>query len=167
MVRIAAAALSRIELREAELLAWGIVDSASTEDEFDNLLTHDLPPGTRVEDLKRDLLDRLLVVRTPNGGYRTRMAETLRLLSKLRQLFPQQRWWEGTPLVLDYRFVHRPRRRPRRDRPREEALAGLSSRFGQAGRKALGAVAPPLLSGFQERTVTAWLTLSQAVATPV
>jgi hypothetical protein len=152
---VTATTLSRIELREAELLAWGIVDSALTEGELDGLLAQDLPPGTRVEDLKHELLDRLLVVRTPSGAYRTRMAETVRLLSKLRQLFPQQRWWEGTPLVLDYRFLHRPRRRPRRDRARGDALAALSSLFGDAGRKALGAVAPSFLSGFQERTVAA------------
>src|SRR5947207_1044018 len=108
------AALSRLELRESEHLAWGIVDSASTEEELDKLLSHDLPTGARAEDVKRELLERLLVVQTPAGGYRSRMAETLRLLSKLRQLFPQHHWWEGTPLVLDYRFLHRPRRRPRR-----------------------------------------------------
>ena len=135
-------ALSRLELRESELLAWGIVDSASTEEELDNLLSEDLPLGVRVEDLKRELLDRFLVVQTPAGGYRTRMAETLRLLSRLRQLFPQQQWWEGTPLVLDYRFLHRPRRRPRRDRLGEEAVAELSSHFGAAGRHALTAGRP-------------------------
>jgi hypothetical protein len=149
------AVLTRLELRESELLAWGIVDSAWTTEEFDTLVTQGLIPGINLHDLKRELLERALVIKTPAGCYRTRMAETLRLLSKLRQLFPQQRSWEGAPLVLDYRFLHRPRRRPRRDRPKDEVLARLAPQFGAPGRQALGAVAPPLLSGFQERTASA------------
>jgi hypothetical protein len=149
------AALTRLELRETELLAWGIVDSVLNEDEFEELLRQDLPSDVSVDELKDELLERLLAVRVPEGGYRTRMAETLRLLTKLRQLFPQQQWWEGVPLVLDYRFQHRPRWWPQRDQPREEALARLAPHFGTPGRRALTAIAPTKLSGFQERTVAA------------
>jgi hypothetical protein len=156
------AALTRLELHETELLAWGIVDSAFTADELERLLTQATPSGMRADDLKRELLERLLIVQTPSGGYRSRMAETLRLLSKLRQLFPQHRWWEGSPLVLDYRFLHRPRRRPQRDRRKQDVLARLGPHFGAAGRVVLDAVAPACLSGFQERTAGA---IAEALAT--
>ncbi|HKY76130.1 MAG TPA: protein DpdJ, partial [Acidimicrobiia bacterium] len=60
------------------------------------------------------------------------------------------------PLVLDYRFLHRPRRRPFRNRPKLDVVAAVGAALGPAGRQALG-IAPDLLSGFQERSAVAVL----------
>lgn len=147
--------LSRIELHEAELLSWGIVDATLNDAELEQLLTG--VAGADVQELRAELLERGLVVQTPSGGFRSRMAETLRLLSTLRQTFPNQRWWEGPSLVLDYRFVHRARARPRRDRSRAAAAAHLHEWLGEPGRRSFEAMAPDQLSGFQERAARAVL----------
>lgn len=59
--------------------------------------------------------------------YRSRMAETVRLLQKLRQLFPKHAgstgWQRAPSLVADFRFVRRRRRYPARDIPTHKALA--------------------------------------------
>lgn len=153
-----AAALSRVELRELALLSWGIVDGSLTADELRETLAEGNPATT---DLLEQLIEQRLVVETPSGGYRSRMAETLRLLSTLQQTFPQQEWWQGTPLVLDYRVLHRPRRRPMRDRPRREVVDELAGLLGGVGRSVIDRLAPERLSGFQERSITAVL---QAIA---
>lgn len=150
-------ALSRIELQEMTLLSWGIVDAAFTADEAIAILAQGLPPDTDPVSVFSDLVERVLLVETPDGGIRSRMAETVRLLSMLRQTFPQQEWWQGTPLVLDYRLLHRPRRRPRRDRPRRVVVDRLAGILGSTGRQAIHDLAPELLSGFQERSIGAVL----------
>ncbi|MCQ3813596.1 MAG: DEAD/DEAH box helicase [Acidimicrobiia bacterium] len=150
-------AQTRLELRENELLSWGIVDAAFTEGELEAILTEVASDVASVQGLKEELLDRVLIARVPSGGYRTRMAETLRTLSRLRQSFPTQQWWEGTPLVLDYRFVHRPRRRPRRDRPRNELITHLAQRVSANGRLAAERCVPTHISGFQFRSAEAVL----------
>ena len=150
-------ALTRLELRENELLSWGIVDAVFTEEELGAILAEIASDVASVQGLKDELLDRVLIIRVPSGGYRTRMAETLRILSRLRQSFPTQQWWEGAPLVLDYRFVHRPRRRPRRDRPGADLIAHLAQRAGASGRKAAEHCVPTHISGFQLRSAEAVL----------
>ena len=144
--------LTKIEIMETELLAWGIVDAELTEAELDAVLTESVPQRDVRDALRRSLLDEVLVVQTPSGGYRTRMAETLRLLSRLRQVFSYQRWWEGAPLILDYRFVHRPRKRPRRDVGSDDLINALEQRLGVPGSQAGRAMAPGSLSGFQVRS---------------
>jgi hypothetical protein len=82
------------------------------------------------------LLRTALLFRIPRSSpprYRTRLAETVRLLVQLRQLFgpqdliqPPARWWDrGRPLVADYRLHTAPRRYPRRDIPAADALEEL------------------------------------------
>ncbi len=144
--------LTKIEILETDLLAWGIVDAQLSEAELDAVLTEAAPQRDVRDALRRGLLDEVLVVQTPSGGYRTRMAETLRLLARLRQIFPDQRWWEGAPLVLDYRFVHRPRKRPRRDVASDDLVAALEERLGDPGWQAGRAMAPGSVSGFQLRS---------------
>jgi hypothetical protein len=109
---IVAEALTRIELRETALLSWGVVDAAFTRAELITLLEEDLPAGENSADVIDELVDALLVIDTPDGRYRSRMAETMRLLTTLRQTFPNRPWWDSAPLVLDQRFLHRPRSRP-------------------------------------------------------
>src|SRR5215469_18783922 len=106
-------ALTAVELREAELLSWGAVGAEWLHDELVGVLDA-YGDG---ESLLAEMLELALIVQTPSGGYRSRSAETIRLLATLRQAFREEAVLNGRPLVLDYRFLQRPRRRPRRNVP--------------------------------------------------
>lgn len=142
------AALTTIELREAELLSWGAVGAEWRRDELLHLLQDVLDPD--------GLLDRLvelgLILETPTGNFRSRSAETVRLLATLRQAFRNEEILGGRPLVLDYRFLHRPRRRPRRDLSAEDLEASLQSLLGRSGLSAFKHLVPPSVSAFQDRS---------------
>src|SRR5215471_4223414 len=109
-------ALTAVELREAELLSWGAVGAEWLRDELVDVLN----AHGNGESLLADMLELALIVQTPSGGYRSRSAETMRLLATLRQAFREEAVLNGRPLVLDYRFLQRPRRRPRRNVPGAE-----------------------------------------------
>lgn len=142
-------ALTAVELAEARLLAWGAVGAEWAEEELLSVLAKH---GDSAELLKR-LVGATLVVRTPSGGYRSRSAETVRLIATLRQSFRNQRVGDGRPLVLDHRFLHRPRRRPTRDVPAQEVLTELRELLGSAGVEAAQRLVPSTLSGFQRRSI--------------
>jgi hypothetical protein len=144
-------ALTRIELRETALLSWGAVDALFTRPEIIALIGDGLPGGIRPTDVLEEMLEDVLVVQLPGGGFRSRMAETMRLLATLRQSFPNRRWWEGPPLVLDQRFLHKPRSRPKRDLPASEFLSGLAPLITPAAYRVAEKLVPVKLSGFQER----------------
>ena len=146
-------ALTRLELREAELLAWGAVGAEWTADEVLGVFA-DLGAGQSELD---QLLEALLIVPTPNGGYRSRSAETVRLLATLRQSYRNGRVTDGRPLILDHRFLHRPRRRPARDVLARVVLDEVRGQLGDAGFEAALAIAPKELSGFQRRSTEAVL----------
>ncbi len=60
--------------------------------------------------------------------YRSRLAESVRLVVRLRQLFPYHLkqpngWLTGPTLVSDFRLLMRPREYPRRDRDSRDAIA--------------------------------------------
>ena len=104
--------LSRIEQAEARLLAWGLVDGSFIEDELleraDTFLTQEglwndfESPDELITQLEDDhllftFLDGIRV------RYRTRMAEAIRLLARLRQLFPRHlagRQWQTADRLL-------------------------------------------------------------------
>ncbi|MBX9602406.1 MAG: DEAD/DEAH box helicase [Bryobacteraceae bacterium] len=131
--------LDRIEEREARLLAWGIVDGAFSQTEIrgiiDPLIDQALACGMEdfltADEVLGELLRRKWITEVPIGGgangYRSRMAETVRLLLRLRQLFPKHAgasgWQRAPSLVADFRFLRRRRRYPARDIPAEQALA--------------------------------------------
>jgi hypothetical protein len=129
--------LSYLEKLEARLLSWGVVDGAfSREEILQHLQGHldSTPDDTRTaESLLDDFLDRCLLFRfvdqQQGSRYRTRMAETVRLLVRLRQLWPNNtangRWRAAPTLVSDFRFVLRERVYPRRDIRVEDFLRGL------------------------------------------
>ena len=112
--------LSSLERREASLLSWGVVDGGFAATEVEDLAREFLyqrsterTPRELVEELqKRRLLFSLRTGAEP--VYRTRMAETIRLLARLRQLFPNRSWRIAPTLVSDYRFALRPRTYPDR-----------------------------------------------------
>jgi hypothetical protein len=122
--------LDVIEQREARLLVWGLVDGRIGRDELgeliDPLLDQAYKQGIEAfynaDDVIQALAERGLLFESddyPYPGYRSRMAETVRLAFRLRQLFPQHRgidgWQQARTLVADFRFTRRQRRYPRRD----------------------------------------------------
>jgi hypothetical protein len=138
--------LDCIEEREARLLAWGIVDGAFAEAEIralinpliDDALNLGSEDFLEANEVLTELLDRkwITTVPLPDGatGYRSRMAETVRLLQRLRQLFPKHAgasgWQRAPTLVADFRFLRRRRRYPARDIPAEQALAMIGEATG-------------------------------------
>lgn len=142
--------LTTLEDLELPLLSWGVTDASLNTDEVRAILadavTADL--DARVTDVPSEdeylseLRTRALLHHVPGTSparYRTRLAEGLRLLSNLRQLFPpgpnaSQQWWRaGLPLVADYRLHVAPRRYPRRDIP--QTLLSHSWQVATGGRR--------------------------------
>jgi hypothetical protein len=139
------ALLNRLEDLELPLLSWGVTSGALAEaevlDVIDQVLTvhPNPPPGLSAEEVLEQFRDLGLLFRIPGSSplrYRTRLAETLRLTTGLRQLFaprdwttePPPRWWERRKrLVADYRLHVAPRRYPQRDITAPVALSELES----------------------------------------
>jgi ATP-dependent Lhr-like helicase len=126
--------LNAFEDLELPLLAWGVTEVVINHDEamavVSKAVDADFASGETdgPDELAYldELLRRALLHRLPGSSppqYRTRLAEGLRLLSSLRQMFPPGQspgagWWRrGAPLVSDYRLRVEPRRYPRRDVP--------------------------------------------------
>ena len=168
-----ASVLDVIEEREAKLLAWGIVDGVFSPDELGDLIDplidqaidrgmeSFLSTGAVLQEMQR----RKWIADVPRSGvasgYRSRMAETVRLLQRLRQQFPKHAgpngWQSASSLVADFRFLRRQRRYPARDTPADQALAMIRE---AAPSPALGTVVlamliqpgrTMMLSGFQVR----------------
>jgi len=135
--------LDQIEQSEARLLTWGLVDGVTTQRELDALieplLDEALEAGVEAYLEPREVIDVLVerrwitAVELEDGatGYRSRMAETVRLLQRLRQLFPKHAgpagWQQAPTLVADFRFVRRRREYPRRDLTAASALQELGT----------------------------------------
>ena len=124
--------LGQIEDREIAALAWGLVDGGFGNEEFLDLLdeiAESLGDERSAEDIRQALKDRVLVTKvkySTGDRWRTRMAETVRLFARLRQMFPRhlrdQSWRTAATLVSDYRFVARHRFFPERNISAEEFL---------------------------------------------
>lgn len=139
--------LSAIELKEMQLLSWGITSAAWARTE---LLSFVSDAGFSDPELTlQQLLDNGLVVSTPNGRLRSRMAETVRLMATLRQTFRGQAALAGTPLVLDFRLLHRERVRPRRDIDAREFLREMGDSLSGGQHRYLAALLPLQVSLFQ------------------
>jgi hypothetical protein len=128
--------LGIIERAEEALLTWGVVDSFFTEEELEaraeDFLNDLARCGAATEygtgwELIQALLDDHLLWRIPNTErYRTRMAEAVRLLARLRQIFPDPRnsaWRTAPNLVADYRLLVRRRMYPRREVTGSDVIA--------------------------------------------
>jgi hypothetical protein len=143
-------ALDTLEQREARVLVWGLVDAALADEEVYDVLNgvfegkKYLKVGGQVDcsvHTAEDLLQQLqmlgLIFEVPARGveaprrWRTRMAEGLRLLTRLRQLMPRHKgaagWAAAPTLVADYRLLWRPRRYPRRDLGVQQAAQVLAA----------------------------------------
>lgn len=144
---IAVEFLGKMEHAEATLLSWGLVDGFWSEEELltkaDAFISerdawHVLPDG---QSLVGILEQEHLVIRWdgPDGcRYRTRMAESLRMMSRLRQLFPKHlntpgAWIASPALVSDFRFLPRSRTYPRRDIDAMEFIDSLGKGWAGTG----------------------------------
>ncbi|ADN77438.1 DEAD/DEAH box helicase domain protein [Ferrimonas balearica DSM 9799] len=137
--------LDELESREALLLTWGNSQGYFSEDEVLEAIEHIQKAGAdsaeeahEPYDVIDAMLDKGLFVSWTNADdeacYRTRMAESVRLFSTLRQQFPKhargEAWKQAPTLVSDYRFLRRKRKYPRRDLSTTEVLDTLSKKPG-------------------------------------
>lgn len=124
--------LTVLETRELRSLKWGYVDGALSEAEVRALVAQALSCAEgdpAVAEMLQELYRRRLLFRFrwPDGSYRyrTRFAEGVRLLTRLKQIFPGRSWATSPDLVSDYRIHAGPRAFPRRDVPKADVLARL------------------------------------------
>jgi hypothetical protein len=123
--------LSRLERHELAWLSWGRVDGSLAYSEVAaaaRAALDDYPSPLSVQDLIDDLLDHHLLLDLGDDlpRYRTRFAESVRLLARVRQLTPARRDFRQAPqLVNDFRVVARPRTFPRREITKAGVIAEL------------------------------------------
>jgi hypothetical protein len=135
--------LTAIELDELKLLNWGFVNVRSPlQETLPGMVEALHGPGAALwqeaqewgvssGDILANLLARHLLFRAQLHGqyyYRSRFAETIRLLALLRQRFSHYDWQTASRLVSDFKIEVRPRAYPRRDVPLEELYAELRQR---------------------------------------
>lgn len=147
--KLAELALNAIERVESKVLVWGLVDSSLSSFELMDCLRSVLdtdgahePKGhpdctiSTSGDLRDFLVAQRLLFLLPLSSsgevrWRTRMAEGIRLLAQLRQLFRRHsgdtQWIAAPTLVADFRFLWRPRRYPKRECSWEEAYAAIQA----------------------------------------
>jgi hypothetical protein len=125
--------LTSIEVDEARLLHWGFIRVKSDlKQELPHMLTNlhtdaqhlwdeAKQAGVTADDILANLLERKLIFESQQR-YRSRFAETVRLLHLLRQRFSPKDWLTGSRLVSDMRIQLQRRRYPKRDIPIEDLL---------------------------------------------
>lgn len=158
----AAEFLTALEKQEAGLLSWGVADGSFAGNELDEharrfLDVHKLWGSFKEPDelIARAEELRLLFPFRAGGQwrYRSRSAETVRLMLRLRQLFPKHAGaaWRAAPLlVADGRFLTRPRSFPRRELGTDSLLAALGNPGGLRGDALRTLVGGRELAGFQQ-----------------
>jgi superfamily II DNA or RNA helicase len=139
---LALGVLDQLEQLEARLLSWGLVDAFTpatdleriVEEQIERLESFDGLTLTTVGAVIDALIERALIFdvgEDPGERYRSRMAEGVRLMFRLRQLFPKHdgpNGWQVAPsLVADFRFIWRRRRYPKREIRPADALADIGS----------------------------------------
>jgi hypothetical protein len=117
--------LSFLERREQRLLSWGFYDVCFTAQEVEQALRQESPDLLLQEinssslsvaaHLQRMEIAALLVQVEPGEPfYRTRLAEGVRLMARLRQRFTPADWAVAPKLVSDIKIHLTPRRYPKR-----------------------------------------------------
>jgi len=122
--------LNELERLERKLLSWGIVEICFTDEEVTRV-SRQIAPNAEPSDLLKLLLDQRLVFKRRRDNqpvYRTRSAETVRLLCYLKQWMPGRDWRIAPNLVADFRFTASARHFPRRDRTIDNLLDELSAK---------------------------------------
>jgi Helicase conserved C-terminal domain len=132
--------LTALELQETRLLSWGFYDVGFSEEEIEALLSSSgakglrefwsqvQQRGIRLRRLLDDLVYAGLLYRPVENPelIRTRFAEDVRLLARLRQLFRSEDWSTGPQLVADVKIHLNPRRYPKRELPGTAVWAALA-----------------------------------------
>lgn len=124
------AVLDALEEADARNLAWGLTDESWTRDSLIAFVAEHLAEGDPRACVE-ELMAANFLVQLPRewpSRYRTRMAESVLLFSRLRQLFPGRPWQSGSHLVSDFRFLRRPRGFPVRTLESDEVLRQLAGR---------------------------------------
>jgi hypothetical protein len=164
-VTVEHALLTRIEELESRTLSWCLVDGGISPEELEKLAdeaiastdaSHSFLDGAELVD---ELIRRRLVFGfdIPNGRiFRTRMGEGVRLLSRLRQMFPKHlshnAWMLAPTLVSDFRFLHRPRRYPIRDVEQSRFLGRMADHFSDpTATMLLTSLTDRFSNGYEER----------------
>ena len=124
--------LNEVEKRELPLLTWGVTNGTLGESELETII-RSIAPDEDLDEILDALLERGLVVAKglAEERYRSRMAETVRLATSLRQWFHGRDWMTAPELVSDSRFLSRPRTVPRRDETAADLSMSLSESLGQ------------------------------------
>ena len=121
--------LAAVERQELRSLVWGYVDGSISEAEVLRL-AGEHAGSEAPEELTRTLVDRglLFEIGWDKAGprYRSRFAETTRLLVRLRQITRWNTWDVAPQLVADYRVDARPRLFAPRVVAPEEAVGALT-----------------------------------------
>lgn len=162
--------LTKLERREAALIEWGFFDVVHTSDELVDLFENDPEWGDAFRCLAEgseelfidDLAEARLLYRVADTyprRYRSRFAESVRLLARLRQRFRPDDWAHAPELVSQVRLHLAPRRFPVRDQSLEQVwqVAAPHSWSPTLQRKVLEGLmsgARPLkLAAFQVRAI--------------
>jgi hypothetical protein len=148
--------LDAVEGKEEVSLRWGDVDASLSRDEILELAIR-VSSDCNPEQLVEQLIGAVLLYEFEIDGsprYRSRFGETMRLLSRLRQIFPNENWRGSPLLVADFRVDRRPRRYPRRDRDAIAIIRSITS-LSQLQKAAAGELVKsvgrtPNISRFQE-----------------
>ena len=135
--------IDELERKEVRLLVWGLVDGSFTESEIFDLASDFLDEKEGwddyhyEEDFIEELVDRALLFSwyedaSGTTKYRSRMAESVRLFARLKQLFPRHLnstdgWRSAANLVSDFRLVTRPRHYPNRNHEGVEVIEEWSN----------------------------------------
>lgn len=118
--------LTLLERRESELLEWGFYEVAHSAEEIADLFSSDERWGEDFQTLAGtggetlfidDLASSNLLYRLPESfpvAYRSRFAESVRLMARLRQRFRPDDWTHAPELVSQTRLHLAPRRFPKR-----------------------------------------------------
>lgn len=150
--------LDAVEREEGKSLQWGDVDGSLSREEILTLAAA-TAPGEDPEEVVESLVAHSLLYEfdaVDGPRYRSRLGETMRLLARLRQLFPGRPWRGGPPLVADFRVDRRERRFPARDL--DMSAFASSSRLSPVQRAVLDALLapfgePPCVARFQEEAL--------------
>jgi hypothetical protein len=166
--------LTFLEGREARLLSWGFYDVSFRTAEVEVGIAAEAPASLRSlwesrhrlgESLAQHfglMTDAGLLHRVEDGGdrFRTRFAEGVRLIARLRQMFRANQWATAPTLVADVKLHLKPRRYPRQDQPATACWSDLEpdaprlalqrDLFHALARNRDGS--PLAFAGFQRRT---------------
>ena len=120
--------LTFLETREQRLLSWGFYDVAFTPNEIVQLINsegdeqlreqwHDVSKDWTMEDFIGELAKANLLFQLDGNSprFRTRFAESIRLIARLKQMFREDQWATGSNLVSDIKLHLKQRRYPQRD----------------------------------------------------